>query len=79
MPFRATPSIDQNETFIVSHLVANVTGISGIGDVGIGQNGLTFAASYSSTALTAGAQVALFLDTTESGTSRFFISCELGA
>ncbi len=79
VPFRATPTIDQNELLILSSTAANVTTISSIGTVGLGQNGLTFNASYSTTAFTTGGQVALFLDTAESGTSRCFISCELGA
>jgi hypothetical protein len=79
VPFRATPTIDQNELLVLSNTSANVTSISSIGTVGVGQNGTTFNASYSSTAFTNGGQVALFLDTAESGTSRCFISCELGA
>ena len=79
VPFRATPTIDQNELLILSNTAANVASISSIGTVGPGQNNLTFNASYSSTAFTNGAQVAMFLDTAESGTSRCFISCELGA
>tara|TARA_R100000664_G_scaffold13369_1_gene21401 strand:- start:12227 stop:13876 length:1650 start_codon:yes stop_codon:yes gene_type:complete len=79
VPFRATPTIDQNELLILSSTAANVTTISSIGTVGPGQNGLTFNAAYSTTSFTTGGQVALFLDTAESGTSRCFISCELGA
>jgi hypothetical protein len=79
VPLRATPTIDQNELLVLSNTAANVTSISTIGTVGVGQTGVTFNANYSSTAFTNGGQVALFLDTTESGTSRCFISCELGA
>jgi len=79
VPLRATPTIDQNELLILSNTAANVTSISSIGTVGVGQTGVTFNANYSSTAFTNGGQVALFLDTAESGTSRCFISCELGA
>jgi hypothetical protein len=78
VPFRATPTIDENETFAVSHTAGNVTGIASIGTVGGQQPGLTFNITYGSTAFTAGAQIAFLLDTTESGTSRCFISCELG-
>ena len=63
---------------VISNSGANVSSISTIGTVGVGQNSLSFNAGYSSTAFTNGAQVGLFLDSAESGTSRFFISCELG-
>ena len=79
VPFRATPTIDQNELMVLSNAAATVTSISSIGTVGPGQNGLTFNASYSTTSFTSGGQVALFLRTDESGISRCFISCELGA
>ena len=78
VPFRATPTIDDNEVQVISNTAANVSSITTIGTVGLGQNSLSFNAGYGSTAFTNGAQVALFLDSTESGTSRFFISCELG-
>ena len=78
VPFRATPTIDDNEVNVISNSGANVSSISTIGTVGVGQNSLSFNAGYSSTAFTNGAQVGLFLDSAESGTSRFFISCELG-
>jgi hypothetical protein len=79
VPFRATPTVDQFETQVVSHTAANVTGSLSIGNVGPNQPVVTFNVTYSSTAFTNGCQVAYFLQLPGSGTSRCFISCELGA
>ena len=79
VPFRATPTVDEFETQVVSHTAANVTGTTAIGNVGPNQPVVTFNVTYSSTAFTNGCQIAYFLQLPGSGTSRCFISCELGA
>ena len=79
VPFRATPTVDEFETQVISHTTANVTGTTAIGNVGPNQPVVTFNVTYSSTAFTNGCQIAYFLQLPGSGTSRCFISCELGA
>ncbi len=78
VPFRATPTIDANECMVLSNTSANVATFGSVSTIGLGQSSIGFTTTHSSTAFTNGACVDLILDTGESGTSRFFLSAELG-
>jgi len=78
VPFRATPTIDANECMVLSNTSANVATFGSVSTIGLGQSSIGFTTTHSSTAFTNGACVDLILDTAESGTSRFFLSAELG-
>ena len=77
VPFRATPTIDQSSTFVVSNGTGDITGFTSIDTVGNGQNGLYFVVTYSSS-IPNGGQVIIFLKEGQGGIARWFVSCELG-
>ena len=74
---RATPTIDQSSTFVVSNGTGDITGFTSIDTVGNGQNGLYFVVTYSSS-IPNGGQVIIFLKEGQGGIARWFVSCELG-